>query len=148
MIREDRQLTPHFSLYELTHTDIPDLQEKNRDLTDDEVLKLTNLGRFMELVRLMLDKPIIVTSGYRCLDVNNAVGGSPKSQHLVCEACDFKADGMTVLAAYQALIYESPFMRFGQIIYERRRDSEWVHISMRGTRPPEKCGQIFRNIVL
>ncbi len=41
-------------------------------------------------------KPIIVTSGYRCPDHNAAVGGAPRSQHLLGNAADIVIPGLAV----------------------------------------------------
>lgn len=39
--------------------------------------------------RNYVNKPFIVTSGYRCEKHNNLVGGSPTSKHLLGKAVDF-----------------------------------------------------------
>ena len=145
MKRDNKQLTPHFSLYEMTATLNADLQERNRDLSDEQVGKLLNMARFMEFIRLIIGRPLIVHSGYRCMELNGATpGSSTTSQHPLCEACDFNAEDLTPEQCYNLLCYEAPFLQFGQLIWEKRGDKEWVHISVKGSRPPEKCGQIFK----
>lgn len=52
------------------------------------------LAYVLEYVRFYLQNPIIITSGNRCVKHNNAVGGSPKSQHLKGKAADFKVIGI------------------------------------------------------
>lgn len=148
MIRTNQQLTPHFDLYEMTITFNESLQTKNRDLTDEQLIKLIDLARFMEFIRLILGRPIIVNSGYRCPELNGAIpGSSPTSQHPLCEACDFRAEDMEPEQAYNLLSYEAPFLQFGQLILETHAGVMWVHISVKGDRPPEKCGMVFKLMI-
>lgn len=45
-----------------------------------------------ESARCRLGVPLHVESGHRCMVVNMAVGGAPKSQHMKCEAIDVRSD--------------------------------------------------------
>lgn len=44
------------------------------------------------------EQPLHVNSGYRCPELNKAVGGTPTSQHTKGEAADIKADHPVTLA--------------------------------------------------
>lgn len=44
--------------------------------------------------------PINVTSGFRCNEVNRAVGGEANSQHLRGEACDWSPTSLSVTEAF------------------------------------------------
>ena len=89
----------HFTLAELTNT------STGIQNTPDE-LALNNLSY---LVRTVLDPlrnqvgPLIVTSGYRSHDVNEAVGGSASSQHMKGEAADVVPTSSSKDAAVDAL---------------------------------------------
>ncbi len=49
----------------------------------------------LEILRRRVgDKPVIITSGYRCEEYNNKVGGVPGSYHLLGMAADVKVPGM------------------------------------------------------
>ena len=144
MIRTNKSLTPNFNLYELTYTHNEALQIRNRDLDDLQLIKLVTLARFMEFIRLILNRPIIVHSGYRCPELNGATpGSSPTSQHCLSEACDFQAEEQEPSETYNILSYYAPFLKFGQMILESRQGATWVHLSVQGERPAEKCGQVF-----
>lgn len=46
----------------------------------------------LERLRKRLDAPMVVTSGYRCLQYNKKIGGSPNSQHTKGRAADIAVD--------------------------------------------------------
>lgn len=144
MQQSNRQLTKNFSFFELTRTDHAEYQERNRDLTEEQVGKLLTLAHFMEFIRMIIGRPIIVHSGYRCPELNTAVGSLSASQHVLAEACDFHAEDLTPEEAFNLIVFEAPFLVFGQLALEDRYGKIWVHISVKGNRPPEKCGQIMR----
>lgn len=83
-------LSKNFSLEEFTRSDTAvRLGINNRPLFD-HVLNLSYLASRMEVVRRILDdRPVTITSGYRCHQLNVAVGGSATSDHLKGLACDF-----------------------------------------------------------
>lgn len=49
----------------------------------------------LDPLREYLDKPVIVTSGYRSAAVNEAIRGSVYSQHMLGEAADIRVAGMS-----------------------------------------------------
>ena len=48
----------------------------------------------LQMLRDLVEKPIVVTSGYRNQSHNAAVGGSPNSRHLIGEAADIQIPGL------------------------------------------------------
>lgn len=77
------QLSAHFLLSEMVVTSKPFPNEPN----DEQIECLRQLSQQLELWRPSVG-PLKVTSGFRSLEVNRAVGGSRTSQHLRGEACD------------------------------------------------------------
>lgn len=49
----------------------------------------------LEDIRAKLDKPISITSGYRCESHNMKCGGKPKSQHMLGNAADIQVSGVS-----------------------------------------------------
>ncbi len=150
----DRQLSPHFSLFDLTRTDHTDLQEENRHVTNDEEIKLGELANLLETCRTILGCDLDVHSGRRYLELNKRVGGSDRSQHLKCEAADFSPAGVdteeSVTDAWQKLATAARLgsLKFGQLIVENQAGREgrsfWVHISMGAPyRVKERCGEVL-----
>lgn len=119
------QLSPHFSLAEFTLSQTA--ARKGLDNTPDATVihRLTVTAINMERVRDVLgDRPISVSSGYRALAVNQAVGGSATSAHVLGWACDFICPAFgDPLAICHALAASD--LKFDQLIEE----GTWVHIS-------------------
>jgi uncharacterized protein YcbK (DUF882 family) len=49
----------------------------------------------LEAFRMVLDRPVQVTSGYRCLDHNTAIKGARFSRHMKGDAADISTAGLT-----------------------------------------------------
>ena len=85
------QLSPHFSLLELTES----ATARQRDIANipppEAVENLKRLCKgTLEPLRKALGLPVIITSGYRCKELNNIVNRSSKtSQHMLGQAADF-----------------------------------------------------------
>lgn len=119
------QLSEHFSLNELTHSDLAIRKGISNDPTPDVISNLTRLAELLEKVRKYLNKPISINSGYRCPELNQAVGGQKASQHLLGCAADIRVSGMTPDEIVKAIIQTD--IQFDQMI---REFDSWVHISV------------------
>lgn len=117
-------LTPHFSLQEMTFTN-----HREFDNTPNvvQVNNLQRLAEFLEEVRKLIGKPIIIDSGYRSPEVNQAVGSTSVSQHLRGCAADFRVLGMTSAEVVEAI--HSSDLAYDQLILELG----WTHISIPNT---------------
>jgi len=119
----------YFTIEELTHSNIA--ARRGIDNTPNEDHR-KNLQRLIELVldplREEVDKPIIVSSGYRCPELNKAVGGSSTSQHMQGLAADISCHRIPVGELWDTAVRMSKNDEIwaDQIILEYGR---WVHIS-------------------
>lgn len=111
----------YFTINELTQTshgaNIPnDEQEENLMILVEKVL---------DPAREIFGAPIRVTSGFRSVQVNNAIGGAKNSQHLTGMAADITCHDN------KALFRILEDMEFDQLIYEFGNDSQpsWIHVS-------------------
>jgi hypothetical protein len=116
------QLSEHFSLEELTHTDHREFDNTPNDV---ELENLKRMAEFLEEVRLLLGRPLLINSCFRSELVNNSVGSKSSSQHRVGCATDFRVNGMTPDEVVKAIIASD--LNFDQIIREFDR---WTHISI------------------
>jgi zinc D-Ala-D-Ala carboxypeptidase len=123
-------LSPNFTLEELTHTDH---REFDNTPNDAELANLVRLADFLEQVKIVLGgKPIMVNSAFRSKAVNDAVGSSDKSQHRHGCACDFRVPGMTPDEVVRAIIAAE--LPYDQCIKEFDR---WTHASIPNTEDAE-----------
>lgn len=134
-------LSPHFTLAELTITD-----HREFDNTPD-VKSLENLKRlaiFLEEVKAIFGgKPILVSSAYRSAPVNAAVGSKEKSQHRVGCAADFRIPGMTPDEIVRRIVASD--LKYDQCI---REFDAWTHLSIptiEWTTPRRNCLIIDRS---
>jgi uncharacterized protein YcbK (DUF882 family) len=120
-------LTEHFTLEELTHTDH---REFDNTPNDAETANLQRLALFLEEVKTMLGgKPIMVNSAFRSKQVNDAVGSKDTSQHRIGCAADIRVPGMTPDEVVKTVIASG--IGYDQIIREFDR---WTHISVPNTK--------------
>ena len=112
------QLSPHFSLLELTES----ATARQRDIANipppEAVENLKRLCKgTLEPLRKALGLPVIITSGYRCKELNNIVNRSSKtSQHMLGQAADFyiSDDGMRQSRGSKLKVQGSKFSDQGQ----------------------------------
>jgi uncharacterized protein YcbK (DUF882 family) len=117
------QLSPHFTLEELTHTDH---RQFDNTPNDAEKANLERLAAFLEEVKTVLGgKPIIVNSAFRSKQVNDAVGSKDTSQHRIGCAADIRVPSMTPDEVVKAVIASG--IGYDQLIREFDR---WTHISV------------------
>ena len=116
-------LSEHFTLEELTHTDH---RQFDNTPNDSELANLTRLAAFLEDVKAALGgKPVMINSAFRCKQVNDAVGSKDTSQHRIGCAADIRVPGMTPDEVVRTIIAAG--LPYDQIIREFDR---WTHISV------------------
>ena len=84
----------------------------------------------LQPLRNTFGKPIRITSGYRSVEVNKAVGGSKTSQHTKGEAVDIVSNDNKCLFDLIKNNFD-----FDQLIWEYGTDEQpaWVHVSLKKT---------------
>jgi zinc D-Ala-D-Ala carboxypeptidase len=122
-------LTEHFTLEELTHTDHRELENIPNET---ELANLKRLAEFLETVKTVLGgKPIMVNSAFRSKVVNDAVGSKDTSQHRVGCAADLRVPGMTPDEVVKAIIASG--IGYDQVIREFSdpvKGGGWTHVSI------------------
>ena len=90
--------------------------------------------RVFEPLRREVSKgPLAVTSFYRSVVVNRAVGGSVSSQHTRGEAMDIDADVYGGCTNRELFDYVRGCLEFDQLIWEfgDDRSPDWIHVSLK-----------------
>ncbi|MBM3345003.1 MAG: peptidase M15 [Betaproteobacteria bacterium] len=119
------RLTDHFHLAHLTASETAERKGIANSPLPEHVDNLRRLAAGLEQVQALLGHPLEISSGYRCAELNRAVGGTDASQHTLGMAADFTCpqfgSPVEIVAAIQA-----SDIPFDQCILEFGR---WVHIS-------------------
>lgn len=118
----------HFTLDEMIHSDTADRLGIDNTPTSEAIDNLDRLvTRVLDKLRDGWGRPIIVTSGYRCKELNAAVGGTRNSQHLKGQAADIVSDDFDVFRGFVRRWCKDN--DFDQCIFEYSGGREWIHIS-------------------
>lgn len=130
-------ITEHFTLEELTRTDVRGVINTPPELA---IARLTAVAEnILEPVRMHFTAPVVVHSGYRSPLVNDRVGGSKTSQHVLGEACDFHVIGIDFFSVARFI---AASLDFDQLILEFCDPSGfgrgWVHCSYVAYKPNRK----------
>lgn len=134
----------NFKMSELIHSDTA-IRYKINNMPDINSLDcmLDLIVNCLQKVRDKIGKPMIITSGYRCPEVNKKVGGvvdahgNPISQHCKGQAADFTVSGLTPAQIVQ--IIKTSGIEYDQLINEYNK---WVHISYVNGKNRKQCFNI------
>jgi zinc D-Ala-D-Ala carboxypeptidase len=119
-------LTPHFTLDELTASETAERNGWDNTPNDQELENLKRLADFLEQVKVVMGgKPVMINSAFRSKKVNDAVGSKDTSQHRIGCAADIRVPNMTPDEVVRKVIASG--IGYDQVISEFGR---WVHISV------------------
>jgi hypothetical protein len=119
------QLTEHFSVEEMTFSQVAARRDIDNTPGPVELSNLHRMALTMEQVRTLVGKSIHVDSGYRSRLLNASVGGVSSSAHCKGLACDFVCpDFGTPYEVAEAIARVG--IEFDQLILEYG----WVHLGL------------------
>lgn len=105
----------------IDNTPTPEEKEKLRRLAEEVLQPIRDAWKGV----------IVVNSGYRCEQLNKAVGGVKNSQHRLGEAADIKVGGKDRNKKLFQLVYKlisQGKIKVGQLIDEY--NYQWIHVSL------------------
>ena len=115
-------LSPHFALSEFIVSNTATKRGIDNTPSQEVINNLTTLSNTLEQVRSLLGFPMHIDSGYRCKELNEAVGGVPESAHLTGYAADFTCPQFSSPSVIVETLSKSE-IKFDQVITE----GTWVH---------------------
>ncbi|PWB33192.1 peptidase M15 [Pseudomonas sp. SDI] len=121
-------LSPFFTLAELTVSQVASREGINNTPDAMALANLRRLSQTLEQVRSIAGCPILISSGFRSLALNQKVGGSPSSAHTKGLAADISAVKFSPRELAQRLINST--LVFDQLIYEY---DSWIHVGLAET---------------
>ena len=146
------RLSEHFTLEEFERSQTAARLHIDNKVPAELVPNIKNLCELvLEPLREHFGEPIYISSGYRCPQLNRAVGGVPNSQHMRGEAADITPFGLSpdpspVGEGRLVPDSSSPEARrkmrewaewimdncpFDQLLRERSGNSFWIHVSLK-----------------
>lgn len=131
----------YFTIKELTRSDTAIKKGIDNTAPKEAQENLTSLvDNVLDPLREAWGKPITVTSGYRCPELNRAVGGSMTSDHLKGRAADITA-GSRAQNKELFMLVQKLGLSFDQLIHEKgsvKEGPDWVHVSYRAEKQNRK----------
>ena len=145
---EDLRLSPHFTLREFEQSATAKKYGIDNTVPSKYVLVLQQLCKeVLEPLRSFVGKPIVISSGYRCNQLNVKVGGAYASQHTLGEAADIQLPLTSYTAwddnqrhtdletARKWFDWLERHVDFDQLILETANGKDyWIHVSCRRNR--------------
>ena len=128
------KLTANIPLDELTKSQVAERKGINNNPNPQQIENLKALAtNVLQPIRSHYDKPLIISSGFRCAQLCVEIGSSINSQHVADDgaaAADFEIPGVDNRALATGIRSE---LEFDQLILEFYRDNEptsgWIHCS-------------------
>jgi hypothetical protein len=129
-------LTTNFTLAEMVASQEAVRRGFDNTPGPDALAELKRTAELLEKVRAILNVPIIVTSGYRCLDVNRAIGSADTSAHVQGMAVDFIAPAFgRPIDICRRLQAHAQTLDYDQLIHEF---ASWTHLGRRTGNPRQQ----------
>ena len=123
-------VTMHFTIEELYASATAKAKGIDNTPNIQQMINLVYLAAYvLEPLRMAMDEPIKIGSGFRCQKLNKAVGGVYNSQHLKGQAADLCIDG-DLEKGKRWFNYIKDHLPFDQLIWEHNsKGTYWVHVS-------------------
>ena len=121
-------VSDNFTLYEFLYSDTAErlklvqFQEQISLSCVDNIKLLCNY--VLQPLRDYLGEPVKITSGYRSIQLNNAIKGVKNSEHLQGKAADIQTRRLK-----EAFDWIKDNCVFNQLIWENKQKNVWIHVS-------------------
>lgn len=124
-------ITMHFTIEELCASQTAKAKGISNTPNMQQMINLVYLtASVLEPLRVAMGEPIKIGSGFRCQQLNKAVGGVTNSQHMKGQAADICIDG-DIKKGKKWFAYIRDHLPFDQLIWEKnpKTGNYWVHVS-------------------
>jgi len=118
-------ISPHFSLSEFTASQTAVRRGIDNTPSPAALENIVRTAQLLESVRELFNKPIRISSGFRSLNLNRAIGSKDNSQHVRGCAADFTVIGVELDKVMDYIIVNK--LPYDQLI---REFNSWIHISV------------------
>lgn len=124
-------ISKHLELAELIRSESAKRAGISNMPTPEHIANLKKVAdNVFEKIREHFGRPILISSGYRSIDLNKIIKGAQSSQHSTGEAIDIDMDG-TDVTNKEIFEFIKFNVSFDQLIWEFGTDKnpDWVHVS-------------------
>ena len=116
-----RKTHKYFTFLEMIKSSTADKNNIDNNPTNPEIIDNINYTiERLDEIREKYGKPIIITSGYRCQELNEKVGGKSNSFHLKGLAADLKY-------SVELWTFLTQHAKFDKLILETSKSAKWIH---------------------
>ena len=142
MAKEKLMLSEHFSVDEFTFSATAQAMGIINAPGSSELANLRFLCReVLEPARSMIGEPLHVTSGFRCLALNRAVGGVAQSYHVRGLAADLHIESAAHASRLADALDAQPYCDL--ILVEHAHGTSWLHVQVRKLSPRHRVNLNF-----
>lgn len=129
--------TTYFKVEEFIYSETAEKLGIDNTPTDNEIIEnIQYTMEYLNNVREEFGEPIYVNSGYRCKELNEAVGGSKNSYHMT---------GLAVDLRWNPKLFD--FMmsncHFDKLIREKSKKTFWIHVQLKRNTEEEQNKIIY-----
>lgn len=126
------QISPNFTLEEFTNSSTAKRLGIKNEPNEEQIKNLAALvNNVLQPLRDKLGKPVEINSGFRCPELNKAVGGSSNSQHMAGEAADIRVDDAKDAIEKLHIIMEHGIYDQLLLEFNAKTGAMWIHVSCR-----------------
>lgn len=128
------QLTRNFTLDEFTRSNTAKQNNINNTIPQEYYDNMYSVVNLLQIIRDNWNAPLIISSGYRCPELNKKVGGASNSDHVYGAAVDFhtvsntREDNHKLWNMITCMHKLGKLPQFRQLINEY--NDKWIHVSV------------------
>lgn len=137
-------MAKYFKVAEMLKSETAEKNQINNTPSAEVEQNIEELLGVIDGLREHYGKPIKITSGYRCAELNRLVGGVSDSAHIIGYAADLQPVQGS-FEEFKASVLEwldKSGVKFDQCIIERNKNTQWVHFGL-FNRKGQQRGQQF-----
>lgn len=124
-----------FTLRELTKSSTASRYHIDNSPSEDIVRNLQyGVDMVLDPLRRLYGKPIVITSGYRCQELNKKVGGVANSWHTQGNAADIHVASLTEATKIFSNLQKIPSV--DTALFERSTTGQWLHVQWNMNKTP------------
>jgi len=138
------RISEHVAYSEAVHSDTAKRLGIVNTPNEEQLLEMQKAAeKIFEPIRTFFNVPIFISSFFRTVQLNKAIGGSSSSQHCKGQAMDIDADRYKRISNSDIFNYIKNNVDFDQLIWEfgTTINPDWVHVSY--TSPEENRKEIL-----